>query len=493
MTKAYDNSLLARNISVSGSNTSVSGLLSATSGNFTTSLQINGTGVSLSGHSHIIGDVTGLQTSLDSKQASGSYAASSHTHTSSQITDFNSGVSGLVSGVYAPLSGAAFTGPISATSGIFSSGIQISNSGNNYFTNTIGNVWFIGDGAGGGNIMARYQDSSTGALLYFRKYRGSYASPTTAVSGDTIGNLRFETMNYAGATSLGATINSSVDATPVSGEANVATKLTFSTAQGSDSTSVNRMVIKPNGYVGIGTIVPTSLLDVSGTISATSGNFSQNLQINGTGVSLSGHTHTTSAISDSTTVGRALLTGTDATAQRTSLGLGTLATQNGAFSGTSSGTNTGDQSISISGDVTAAGSSSSLNATVTRINGIALSGLSTGLLKNTTSTGAPSIAVAGTDYAVSVTAGSGIAVSSSSGAYTINAKTYSTAIGDGTATTYTITHNLSVANDSFITVRDTTTNYYVYPDIVYVGTNSIQVIFVSAPTTNQYRVTVIGV
>ena len=68
MTKAYDNSLLARNISISGVNTNVSGLLSATSGNFINSLQLNGTGVSISGH----------------------------THTVSNITDFNSSVSGLL-------------------------------------------------------------------------------------------------------------------------------------------------------------------------------------------------------------------------------------------------------------------------------------------------------------------------------------------------------------------------------------------------------------
>lgn len=47
MTKAYNNSLLARNISVSGVNTSVSGLLSATSGNFINSLQVNSVDVSL--------------------------------------------------------------------------------------------------------------------------------------------------------------------------------------------------------------------------------------------------------------------------------------------------------------------------------------------------------------------------------------------------------------------------------------------------------------
>lgn len=85
------------NQSISGvktfnNNINVSGLITANSGNFINSLNVNGTGVSISGHTHTISNITGLQTALDAKQGSGNYALSSHTHTSSNITDFNTSV-----------------------------------------------------------------------------------------------------------------------------------------------------------------------------------------------------------------------------------------------------------------------------------------------------------------------------------------------------------------------------------------------------------------
>jgi hypothetical protein len=62
----------------------------------------------------------------------------------------------------------------------------------------------------------------------------------------------------------------------------------------------------------------------------------------------------------------------------------------------------------ITGDVTGSGPVSGISSTVTKINGTSLAGLATGLLKNTTATGVPSIATAGTDYLTPTGNGSGL-------------------------------------------------------------------------------------
>ena len=76
----------------------------------------------------------------------------------------------------------------------------------------------------------------------------------------------------------------------------------------------------------------------------------------------------------------------------------------------------------LTGDVT--NTAGSLSTTVGKINGTSLAGLATGLLKNTTSTGVPTIAVAGTDY-ISPSTGSSLTSLPSNTAYypTLNQST----------------------------------------------------------------------
>ena len=65
---------------------------------------------------------------------------------------------------------------------------------------------------------------------------------------------------------------------------------------GISTSGVERLRVDSVGRVGIGTASPSSTLQVSGLITANSGNFTQSLQVNGTGVSISGHTHDASSI-----------------------------------------------------------------------------------------------------------------------------------------------------------------------------------------------------
>jgi len=147
------------------------------------------------------------------------------------------------------------------------------------------------------------------------------------------------------------------------------------------STAESAIYIADSGNVGIGTVAPATKLHVSSGV----------LTIDGAGAGII----TTGALTASNL----------------------------------SGSNTGDNAVNTlySGLVTNAAHTGDATGdtalTVKQINGVALSGLATGILKNTTATGVPSIAIAGTDYLAPTGNGSelsGIIQSSATGTYPLS-------------------------------------------------------------------------
>ena len=220
------------NISVvpSGTNFTVSASGLQPSGNYANSI-----------HSHVIGDITGLQTTLDSKastshthddryytesevdnllslkQSSGNYSIVGHSHTSSDIINFNTSVSGLINGIYAPLNSPTLTGvPLAPTA----------STGTN--TNQIASTQFVR------TEISNLVNAAPSAL-------------------DTLNEL---------AAALG-------------NDANFSTTVTNGLAQKANISGTN----------------------FTGTVTAPTGNFTV-LQQNGVVVSVNGHTHTVSSITD---------------------------------------------------------------------------------------------------------------------------------------------------------------------------------------------------
>ena len=70
-------------------------------------------------------------------------------------------------------------------------------------------------------------------------------------------------------------------------------------------------------------------------------------------------------------------------------------------------------------------------------------------------------------------------------------KKYSVSIGDGSATSYTVTHNLA-SRDVHVTVYNASTYDEVITDVTHATTNTLTIVFASAPGSNAYRVVVTG-
>jgi hypothetical protein len=99
-----------------------------------------------------------------------------------------------------------------------------------------------------------------------------------------------------------------------------------------------------------------------------------------------------------------------------------------------------------------------------------------------------------TDNVIAADAGTGIVVDGSG----INIDTsvvvtkYAANVGDGSATSYTVTHNLGT-KDVQVTIYDNSSPYAeVVCDVQHTSTTAVTLLFSIAPTSNQYRVVVQG-
>ena len=107
--------------------------------------------------------------------------------------------------------------------------------------------------------------------------------------------------------------------------------------------------------------------------------------------------------------------------------------------------------------------------------------------------GTTSLVFVQTNGGTSYTAGNGVTITGGVVAVdpAVTARKASATIGDGAATTITATHNLNT-QDVVVSVREVSGNAVVLADVVANGVNTVQITFGTAPTSGQYRVTVVG-
>ena len=70
-------------------------------------------------------------------------------------------------------------------------------------------------------------------------------------------------------------------------------------------------------------------------------------------------------------------------------------------------------------------------------------------------------------------------------------KKFAVNIGDGSATSYTVTHNLA-SLDVVVTVFQNSNGEEVFTDVAHATTNTLTVVFATAPALNAFRVVVVG-
>ena len=109
-----------------------------------------------------------------------------------------------------------------------------------------------------------------------------------------------------------------------------------------------------------------------------------------------------------------------------------------------------------------------------------------------TYTASTGVLLTGTNFTGVVVASGGLSVGASGFELdtTIAVRKYAANVGDGTATTYTVSHNLGT-KDVIVSVYDNSSPYAeLICDVQHTSTTAITLLFSVAPTSNQYRVVV---
>ena len=131
---------------------------------------------------------------------------------------------------------------------------------------TNANILVAGDSSGVGITSARYANTTGGGILRVGKYRGTYASPSAAQTGDTAGDVRFEVWggsNLRRVATIAGTVETFTSDTDISGY------LAFNTTSSGSTTPTEKMRLDSSGNLGIGTSSPGQKLHVVGNIRTT--------------------------------------------------------------------------------------------------------------------------------------------------------------------------------------------------------------------------------
>lgn len=193
---------------------------------------------------------------------------------------------------------------------------------------------------------------------------GTVTSVSVVTANGVSGSVATETTTPAITMSLGAITPTTVNGVTLSGASSPTLAVTGTTTVAGANTG-DQTITLTGDVTGAGTGSFAATIANDAVTYAKMQNVSTTDKVLGRSTSGAGNVEEIAC----TAAGRALIDDADASAQRTTLGLGTLATQSGTFSGTSSGTNTGDQT-SVSGN---AGTATTL-ATSRNIDGQAFNG-----------------------------------------------------------------------------------------------------------------------